>query len=177
MLYASASNTLSKLAAVATGKVLRSKGTSTAPAWEQVNLTTDVTGTLPVANGGTGDTGTAWTSYTPTVTSQTNSPPTSVSATGLYKTIGKTVHVQVQIVITTNGTASGNIYFTLPVNIASSGFYYGIAREEAGVASNSQGYVRFASDDTTKAGILSMTSTYMGGSGAVIRASGTYQSA
>ena len=54
ILYASGATTLSKLAAVATGNVLKSGGLVTAPAWGQVSLTTDVTGTLPIANGGTG---------------------------------------------------------------------------------------------------------------------------
>jgi hypothetical protein len=53
-LYASSTTALAKLASVATGSVLRSKGVGTAPAYEQVVLTTDVTGVLPVANGGTG---------------------------------------------------------------------------------------------------------------------------
>ena len=54
LLYADTTTTLAKLAAVATGSVLRAKGVGTAPAWEQVVLTTDVTGVLPAANGGTG---------------------------------------------------------------------------------------------------------------------------
>lgn len=54
LLYADTTTTLTKLAAAAVGNVLRAKGTGTAPAWEQVVLTTDVTGVLPVANGGTG---------------------------------------------------------------------------------------------------------------------------
>ena len=58
LIYASGSTTLSKLAAVATGNVLKSGGLVTAPAWGQVALTTDVTGTLPIANGGTGLTST-----------------------------------------------------------------------------------------------------------------------
>lgn len=54
LLYASSATALSKLAAVATGNVLRSGGVGTAPAWGQVALATDVTGTLPVVSGGTG---------------------------------------------------------------------------------------------------------------------------
>lgn len=54
ILYASSSSALSKLAAVATGNVLVSAGVGVAPAWGQVSLTTMVTGTLPAANGGTG---------------------------------------------------------------------------------------------------------------------------
>lgn len=41
---------------VATGNVLRSAGTDTAPAWGKVALATDVSGTLPLANGGTNST-------------------------------------------------------------------------------------------------------------------------
>ena len=54
LLYASTTTALSKLAAVATGNVLLSGGTTTAPAWGQVSLTAAVTGILPLANGGTG---------------------------------------------------------------------------------------------------------------------------
>ena len=56
LLYASTTTALSKLAAVATGNVLRAKGVGVAPAWEPVALATDVLGTLPIANGGTGQT-------------------------------------------------------------------------------------------------------------------------
>lgn len=52
--YASASGTLSSLASVATGNVLLSGGIAGAPSYGKVGLTTHVTGTLPVANGGTG---------------------------------------------------------------------------------------------------------------------------
>lgn len=53
ILYASAGTTLAKLAAVATGNVLISGGVTTAPSWGKVSLTTAVSGTLPIANGGT----------------------------------------------------------------------------------------------------------------------------
>ena len=54
LLYASGVGALSKLADVAVGNVLRAGGVGVAPAWGQVVLTTDVTGILPVANGGSG---------------------------------------------------------------------------------------------------------------------------
>jgi hypothetical protein len=60
LLYADSSSSLAKLTDVATGNVLRSGGIGVAPAWGKADLTTDVTGTLPVANGGTG-TATAFT--------------------------------------------------------------------------------------------------------------------
>jgi hypothetical protein len=54
--YASGSTTLAKLADVATGNVLLSGGVGTAPAYGKVGLTTHVDGSLPAANGGTGQT-------------------------------------------------------------------------------------------------------------------------
>lgn len=46
--------TAAKVERVAANQVLRSTGVSTDPAWGALDLTTDVTGVLPVANGGTG---------------------------------------------------------------------------------------------------------------------------
>lgn len=54
LLYASTTSALSKLAGVATGNALISGGVNTAPSWGKIALTTHVSGTLPVANGGTG---------------------------------------------------------------------------------------------------------------------------
>ena len=80
LLQASASTTLSKLAAVATGNVLISGGVTTVSSWGKVGLTTHVSGTLPVANGGTnltavgadvtllGSNGTANIYYAPAIT-------------------------------------------------------------------------------------------------------------
>ena len=65
IIYASGATTLSKLADVATGNALISGGVGAAPAWGKINLSTHVTGSLPtasltgtiaVANGGTGKT-------------------------------------------------------------------------------------------------------------------------
>jgi hypothetical protein len=54
LLYGSAANTWSRLADVATGNALISNGVGVAPIWGDINLTSTVTGILPVANGGTG---------------------------------------------------------------------------------------------------------------------------
>ncbi len=54
ILYASGATTLSKLADVATGNALISGGVTTAPLWGKIGLSTHISGTLPLANGGTG---------------------------------------------------------------------------------------------------------------------------
>ena len=54
ILYADTSSTLARLNDVATGNALISGGVGVAPSWGKIGLTTHVSGTLPVANGGTG---------------------------------------------------------------------------------------------------------------------------
>lgn len=54
ILYASGTSTLSRLADVATGNALISGGVNVAPSWGKIDLTTHVSGILPIANGGTG---------------------------------------------------------------------------------------------------------------------------
>ena len=60
VLYADSTTSLAKLPDVATGNVLLSGGVTTAPSYGKVGLTTHVSGTLGVGNGGTG-TATAFT--------------------------------------------------------------------------------------------------------------------
>lgn len=60
LLYASAANTLARLAKNTTAsRYLSNSGSSNNPSWAQVDLSNGVTGTLPVGNGGTGQT--SWT--------------------------------------------------------------------------------------------------------------------
>ena len=55
LLYASASNTLARLAKnTSATRYLSNTGASNNPAWAQIDLSNGVTGTLPVGNGGTG---------------------------------------------------------------------------------------------------------------------------
>ena len=58
LLYANTTTTLAKLADVATGNALISGGVGVAPSWGKIGLTTHVSGTLPIANGGTNATAT-----------------------------------------------------------------------------------------------------------------------
>lgn len=53
IIYASGATTLAALPDVATGNALLSGGVGVAPSWGKISLTTTVSGTLPVANGGT----------------------------------------------------------------------------------------------------------------------------
>ena len=53
LIQASATTTLARLASVATGNALISGGVGVVSSWGKVGLTTHVSGTLPVANGGT----------------------------------------------------------------------------------------------------------------------------
>jgi len=53
LLVGGATNTLAKLADVATGNALISGGVGVAPSYGKIGLTTHVSGTLPIANGGT----------------------------------------------------------------------------------------------------------------------------
>ena len=59
IIYASTTGVLSKLADIATGNALISGGVGTAPSYGKIDLTTHVSGTLPIANGGTNSTATA----------------------------------------------------------------------------------------------------------------------
>ena len=54
LIYAGTTTAFSKLADVATGNALISGGVGAAPSYGKIGLTTHVSGTLPVANGGTG---------------------------------------------------------------------------------------------------------------------------
>lgn len=54
ILYASGTQALSRLADVAVGNALLSGGVGVVPSWGKIGLTTHVSGTLPVANGGSG---------------------------------------------------------------------------------------------------------------------------
>lgn len=57
-----------------------------------------------------------WSTYTPVVTGASGSL-TSYAAFGRYKQIGKTVHINIAITITTNGTAAGGLFATLPTGL------------------------------------------------------------
>jgi hypothetical protein len=79
-----------------------------------VRAANDITGTLPVANGGTSYTGGAWTAFTSTAVPGAGAITTQ-SSTSAYLQIGKLVHVRIGVLIPNVGTASGTLSVSLPV--------------------------------------------------------------
>ena len=105
LLYASAANTLARLAKnTSATRYLSNSGTSNNPAWAQVDLTNGVTGTLPVGNGGTGQT--SWTAngilYASGTTTLATSTNWKYDGTDVTLTSGNIVQ----------GTAAKGINFT-----------------------------------------------------------------
>ncbi len=110
----------------------------------------------------------AWTTYTPTITSGTGTL-TTVSATGRYLLIGKLMHLQVDIAITTNGTGGANISATLPVNAATSPYLL------PGREYNITAKVVSARTGSNTIAITYYDATYPGADGARIVVSGLYE--
>ena len=82
LIYASTAGVLSKLADVATGDALISGGVGVAPSYGKIGLTTHVSGTLPVASGGTNATTASITSFN-NITGYTASGATGTTSTNL----------------------------------------------------------------------------------------------
>lgn len=130
-------------------------------------------GTIPVANGGTGDTGTAWSTYTPTISCGAGSL-TSATATGRFKTLGKTVFVQIVGTITTNGTCSGRIDLTLPVSAVAATKFVLVGLETGVTNKQLQGLI--GGSGAGAANVRFYDGTYPGADGAVVVISGVYES-
>jgi hypothetical protein len=82
ILYANTTTTLAKLADVAVGNALISGGVGVAPSWGKIGLTTHVSGTLPVANGGTNASVASITAFN-NITGYTASGATGTTSTNL----------------------------------------------------------------------------------------------
>ena len=108
IIYSSATNTLARLADVATGNALISGGVGVAPSWGKIGLTTHVSGTLPVANGGTGDT--TYTNGQLLIGNTTGNTLTKATLTGTTS--------QVDV---TNGAGSITLSLPATINVNTSG--------------------------------------------------------
>jgi hypothetical protein len=128
-----------------------------------IALASEVSGTLPVANGGTGDTGTAWSSYTPTFGSTTG----TATVSGKQKTIGKTVFVN--IITTFTSAVTGTFTVTLPTTAKNNSVISGKEIAVGGLgaagivlaASNSLSVLSSAGGQfTTNAMVIVLTGSY-----------------
>lgn len=116
---------------------------------------------------------TAWTSYTPTVTSGSGSF-TTVSATGAYKQIGKTVIFRARVNITTNGTAAGRVEATIPVAVGGGTDSQALC----GQNNSSAAVISVAITpgvSTTKALVFTATGAYPGADATVLLIGGSYE--
>ena len=104
LLYASAANTLARLAKNTTAtRYLSNTGSNNDPAWAQVNLANGVTGVLPVANGGTNASSASITAFN-NITGYTASGATGTTSTNLVFSTSPTLTTP--IVTTTIGVGN-----------------------------------------------------------------------
>lgn len=113
----------------------------------------------------------AWAAWTPTVTAESGTF-TTVSGAGRYAQIGKTIVWEATITITTVGSATFGVKFTLPVTAQNATAHIGYGRS---VASGAALQVRL--NATTNATILRYDDASPIGAGAVLRINGTYEAA
>jgi hypothetical protein len=156
--------TYAKIQNVANNRILgNTSGSAAAPS--------EIVLPLAAVNGGTGDAGTAWTAYTPTVTAGSGTF-TTVSAAGRYKVLGKTCLISIAITITTNGTAGAYISATLPF-AAPAGTNQCLSGRE--VAVNSTSACGNIGASATSMIITRYDGTYPGVNSAVLVLSGAYE--
>lgn len=113
--------------------------------------------------------GSAWTAYTPTITSASGTI-TTVSATGTYKVFGKTCWFTAAITITTAGTGAGYLGVSLPATQA------GATLAAYGMEMNSTGFM--TKGYIPASGVMQVTkydNTTIIGSGYLVRLTGTYE--
>jgi hypothetical protein len=115
----------------------------------------------------------AWTTWTPTITAGSGTF-TTVSGTGRYNQMGKTVNGNYTITITTNGTAAGDVRFTLPVT-AFSGINTVIGSGFESAASGTMNQIALFS--STQAYIVTYIYGYPGANGYTLRGTFTYEAA
>ncbi len=115
-----------------------------------------------------------WTAWTPTVTA-TAGTFGSVAGSGRYILIGKTVLWDLSITITTVGTASGGVVFTLPVTAIAGDHYLGGGREITTTGFLLQ--VTTTAVDATLGRVFVYDNTGAIGAGRTLALGGTYEAA
>jgi hypothetical protein len=89
-----------------------------------------------------GDDGAAWTTWSPSFGADAGALTTVTSANGRYKKVNRVCNWQVTITVTNKGTATGNLYFTLPLTAASTVSVVGHGRENALAGVSLQAFFR-----------------------------------
>lgn len=112
LIYASTTGVLSKLADVATGNALISGGVGVAPSYGKVGLTTHVSGTLPVANGGTNATTASITSFN-NITGYTAAGATGTTSTNLVFSTSPTFTTSMDSGVTFTAFAGATTLLTI----------------------------------------------------------------
>ena len=117
LIYADTTTSLAKLADVAIGNALISGGVGSAPSYDKIGLATHVSGTLPVANGGTGvtsstGTGSVVLSSSPTLVSPALGTPASGNLANCtfptlnQNTSGSAASLSATLTVASGGTGS-----------------------------------------------------------------------
>lgn len=114
-----------------------------------------------------------WTSYTPSVHSASGTITTLGTVTGRYQVQGKRVFVQLSIDITTNGSGGDAVVASLPVTPAA--FQFVLSGREVG--NTGYGLISYVPAGQALVVITKYDNTYLGGNGAVLLISGTYEAA
>lgn len=112
--------------------------------------------------------GGAWIPFTPTITCGTGTV-TSVTPTGAWRAIGKTVFFRMRITIVTNGSCAATVIASLPINTIDVVTISG--RENVLTGKQVQGY-----GGPAVVNLSLYDNLYPGGTGADIYISGTYES-
>ena len=112
LIYASTAGVLSKLADVATGDALISGGVGVAPSYGKIGLTTHVSGTLPVANGGTGASTASITSFN-NITGYTAAGATGTTSTNLVFSTSPTFTTSIDSGVTFTAFAGATTSLTI----------------------------------------------------------------
>lgn len=137
-----------------------------------------LSGTLAVANGGTGSTSASSArsalglgdvatqgynegTWTPTV-SPGSGAITSYTASGHYTKIGRQIHCTASINITNNGTGAGYLAISLPFTSASGPSWVGVGREAAVTGSILQAVINSAASSMA---VVNASNAYPGGTG------------
>jgi len=114
----------------------------------------------------------AWTAWTPTVTTGAGTITTLGTVVARYKRLGKRINFTIKIPITTNGTGSGNIAFTLPGGFTPFADFAPSGYENTAYGGILQCRGSFGSNNVT---LLKYDNSYPGADGATLVVSGAYE--